>query len=210
MIDLLAMKRTYPVLGITGYSFLVIYLIVIRDFTFSIPWTFGFFAIAVSVAVSVATLMHVLKLPERFPKLESHHFACKAPEAERPLTHDEWKKKYEEWEEQKREYDSSRIRLRSIVHTPAEDGLNCVPVILVGINPVSAIVSGLVFGFLHLRTCTYLDCISKAVNYSLVCLIILPHGLLTVVAGHFLNDLIAWVAMKVIVKYASKGHSGTE
>lgn len=102
---------------------------------------------------------------------------------------------------EKKEYDISRFRIRHILIAPAEDGVICVPVILVGITAASAIVGGLIFGLLHLRTCTYLDCISKTAVYSLVCLFVLPHGLLTVVTGHFVNDMIAWLGMKAMLKY---------
>ena len=206
VIRLLAMKWTYPALRVVGYGFLATYLIVFRDFTFSIPWVFGY----VAIAVSVATLMVVLKLPERFPTLERYHFARKAPNAEQPRTHEEWKKKHEEWDKKRWDYHVARFRLGIIVHTPHEDGLICVPVLLAGINPLSAIIGGLVFGFFHLKGYTYLDCMTKAITYSLVCLIVLPHGLLTVVAGHFLIDVFAWLGLQAIVKLKAKKELGKQ
>ncbi len=194
------MSRADGYLRVVGYGFLVTYLIVFRDFTFSIPWAFSYLAIA----VTVATLMAVLKLPERFPRLERYHFARKMPDAERPQTQEEWKKKREELEQKYQEFYVSNFRLRLIVHTPHEDGMICVPILLAGINPISAIIGGLVFGFFHLKGYTYLSCITKAVIYSLVCLIVLPHGLLTVVAGHYITDLTAWGGLHTIVRLKAK------
>jgi hypothetical protein len=176
----------------------VAYLVVFRDGTFSIPWTFGFLA----CAASVAAVAWLLNAPARFPRLDRHLFYSGARTTPPPLTHEEWLKQYAEWEQEIFEYNISRVQLRSIVFTPAEDGLICVPLLLVGLNPISAIGGGIVFGILHLRGCTYLDCIFKTAIYSLVCLFVLPHGLLTVVVGHFVNDFVGWVALKAMLKFA--------
>lgn len=90
-------EKTYPMLRIVGYVLLVSYLIITRDFGFSIAWVFTFFAIAVSVTTPI-----VLILPRIFPRLERHHFADKVPNPAAPLTHEEWQKQYDEWVQKKK------------------------------------------------------------------------------------------------------------
>ena len=96
MIGFLANKKTYPVLGILGYGLLALYLIIDRDFSFSIAWSFGYLAILYLVIIPAIA---IFKLETRFPKLNRYHFARKTPDAEKPQTHDEWKKKYAEWKQ---------------------------------------------------------------------------------------------------------------
>lgn len=122
----------------------------------------------------------------------------KARDETKPLSNNEWVIK-------QAQYFESGFQKKAILLTPSEDGLICVPVILAGINPVSVVLGGLTFGFLHLGRFTYLDCIGKGVIYSLVCLLILPHGLLTVIAGHFGMDLLALASLKVIKSKALGG-----
>jgi hypothetical protein len=69
---------------------------------------------------------------------------------------------------------------------------------MAGINPVSAAVAGCVFGCLHLGSYMYSECVGKAIIYFATCLLVLPHGLLTVVAGHFAMDVVGLIAMLAI------------
>lgn len=200
VISLLRRKYSLSVLRVAGGGLLVSYLVVSRDWTFSIPWTFGFLACAAAVVAAVS----LLKVEERFPGLNRYLFARKRTTTSTPLTHEEWQKQYAEWQQKYIEHDLSRVKLQHLVFTLTEDGLICVPVLLIGIGPVSAITGGVVFGVLHLMSRTYLDGIVKAAIYSLVCLFVLPHGLLTVVAGHFLNDVVAWIALRPMLKSATK------
>ena len=196
MIRLLAKKSTYWFLRLVGFGFLVGYLLVTRDFAFSVKWVFGYFAI---VALVAWVIVVVLDAPKRLPKLDRYHFfQMKARDQTKPLSEKEWVLK-------QAEYFESGFQKNAILLTPLEDGLICVPVILAGIGPISAMLGGLVFGFLHLGRFTYLDCIGKTIIYGLVCLFILPHGLLTVVAGHFGVDLLSLVALKVIKAKALGG-----
>jgi len=54
------------------------------------------------------------------------------------------------------------------------------------------------FGISHIGGRTLLDCCLKVVVYGLVCLLVRPHGLLTVVAGHLVNNMIGLAAFKVL------------
>lgn len=191
MIGLLAQKSTYLFLRGAGFSLLVGYLAISRDFSFSLVWVFGYFAI---VAFVSWLMIVALNAPKRFPKLDRYHvFDTGVKGKEKPSSENEWVFK-------QAKYLEAGFRNKAILLTPSEDALICVPVIMAGIGPISAVLGGFVFGVLHLGRFTYLDCIGKAVIYSLVCLLVLPHGLLTVVAGHFGMDLLALVALKVTLK----------
>ncbi len=144
----------------------------------------------------------VLGLPKRLPKLDRYHFAHGSAGTEsKPLSESEWVLK-------QAEYTKSGFRNKAILFSPSEDGLVCVSVILAGISLASAILGGLIFGFLHLGRFTYLDCIGKAIIYGLVCFLVLPHGLLTVITGHFGMNLFAWMALKVTLKMVKSKAAG--
>jgi len=132
-----------------------------------------------------------LKLAERFPEMNRYRFiqVSKNDEA-RPLSE-------KEWGARRAEYLESSLRGMAIFLTPAEDGLICVPVLLVGVNMITAVLGGLAFGLLHLGRFTYLECVGKTVIYSLAILLILPQGLLTLIAGHFTVDIIGLLILKI-------------
>ncbi|MHC4251507.1 MAG: hypothetical protein ACYS9X_20505 [Planctomycetota bacterium] len=81
--------------------------------------------------------------------------------------------------------------LVDLLLTPGEDGLFLVPLLVAGANAVSAAVVAVLFAAAHLRIFKPRECIAKALAYYLICLVVLPHGLLTVVAGHVLVDGLA-------------------
>lgn len=191
MIKLLALKSTYLFLRVVGFSLLIGYLAISHDFSFSIAWVFGYFAILAFISWMVIV---VLNAPKRFPELNRYHF-FNTGEKNKEETPSE-----NEWVLKQAKYFEAGFRNNAILLTPAEDALICVPVIMVGIGPMSAVLGGFVFGVLHLGRFTYLDCIGKAIIYSLVCLLVLPHGLLTVIAGHFGMDLLALAALKATLK----------
>jgi hypothetical protein len=95
------------------------------------------------------------------------------------------------------EYLSALFRGTAILSSPAEDGLICVPVLLLGISPVSALMGGFAFGLLHIGRFTYLECIGKGVTYTLLCYFLLPYGVLTVVIGHLIMNGVTFVALQV-------------
>jgi hypothetical protein len=149
-------------------------------------WSLAVPAIAFSIAWPLGT-----GVLDRFPKL-NRYLLYPAPEQpmEPALSRDEWALR-------QAQYLQSMFRGTAILSAPAEDGLICVPVLLVGIGPLSALGGGIAFAFLHLARFTYLECIAKGVSYALVCFLVLPHGLLTVVLGHLILDGLAFVAILV-------------
>lgn len=190
MIRLLAKDSTFWVLRTVGFVFLTTFLFLFDDYEFSIFGAIGYFAIAVLVPY----LMVGSKLSDHFPKLNRYYFfpANKTDEDE-PLSD-------EEWAVRQATYLEAGFRGKEVLFTPSEDGLICVPILLVGINPFTAFLGGLTFGFLHLGRFTYFECIGKAVIYGLVCYLILPLGLLTLVAGHLITDLVGVIFLKLIKK----------
>lgn len=173
---------------VIGFGLLAAYLAWSRDFSFSPLWASGMVVGAIFLGGVVASL----RLHERFPELDCYALARRSnsPSAGAPLSGDQWLA-------QKTQFTISGMQGTAILGTPGEDGFICVPVLLAGINPISAIVGGLVFGFLHLARWTYLDSIVKAILYAFVCLFVLPHGLLTVVVGHIAIDVIVLKVLKL-------------
>lgn len=73
-----------------------------------------------------------------------------------------------------------------------EDGLCFVPLLLAGVNPVTAEVAAVAFGALHYPDFPLRQCVCKGIHVFLVALLILPYGLGTVVVGHILVLALAY------------------
>jgi MFS family permease len=174
-------------LGTLGWPLLAGYLVLTGDWRLSPVWALAFPAIS----FSVAWLFIGLKLFDRFPSLNRYLLYSETDET-RPtaVSNDDWALK-------QAHYLNSQFRAKAVLSTPAEDGLICVPVLLVGIGPFSAALGGVVFGFLHLGRFTYLECIGKSITYAAVCYFVLPHGVLTVVLGHVITNGIGFVVVQI-------------
>lgn len=172
---------------VLGFGLLAGYLWHSGDWRFSIPWTLAFPAISFAIGWAFVALGFF----ERFPRLNTYLlYPAKGRVTENVLTEDESALK-------QARYLVSGMRGGLILTAPAEDGFICVPALLAGITPVSALVAGIVFGCMHLARFTYLECVGKAIAYALVCYVVLPHGLLTVVVGHLLMDALGFAVLKV-------------
>ena len=174
-------------LGTLGWPLLLGYLLVTEDWRISLVWALAFPAIS----FAVVGLFIALKLFDRFPKLNGYLLYSDTDEM-RPtaLSHDDWALK-------QADYLNSGFRAQAVLSTPAEDGLICVPVLLVGVGPISAVLGGIVFGALHLERFTYLECIGKSITYAAVCYFVLPHGVLTVVLGHAILNGVAYLGLQI-------------
>lgn len=179
-------RRTYIALRILGFGLLGSYLVVTGDLGVSLIWALAFPAISVSVASAFVGL----KLFDLFPRLNDYLLYRNDGHKEASLSGDEWALR-------QAGYLGSGFRGKTVLISPAEDGLICVPVLLVGIGWLSAALGGIAFGFIHLGRFTYLECIGKSITYALVCYFVLPHGLLTVVLGHMITNGIAFIAVQV-------------
>ena len=188
LIRFIKSRWTYVAIRLIGLGLLVGYLTISSDWRFSFVWALIFAAIM----LSVAWLVVGLRLRRRFPKLD-RYFLYPATEgyASGPSSGDEWALK-------KANYLLNGFRGTAILSAPAEDGLICVPVLLVGISALSAPLGGVAFGLIHLGRFTYLECLAKGVTYTLACAFVLPHGLLTVVVGHLVIDGLAFVTLQAL------------
>jgi len=186
MINLLNKSIAYVVLRVAGFSLLAMYLLLWLDFSFS--WIGALAYVLISFGVSY--LMAALRIAERYPPLNRYNFVADK-DLQQSTSRDDWASK-------QAAYLESGLGGSRILLTPTEDALVCVPVLLLGINPLTALLGGALFGLLHLGRFTYLECIGKAVIYSLVCYFVLPYGLLTVVVGHFANDAVSLLILKLV------------
>ncbi len=185
MIQFLTSRWTYAVIRAVGFGFFVVYLVFTGDWRISALWAVAFPVIA----FSIAWLFVLLKLFDRLPKL--NRYLLYPPSKTEPRLSEN------EWTLAKANYLESGFRGKALLFTAAEDGLICVPILLIGIAAIPAACGGVVFGLLHLGRFTYLECIGKAITYTLVCYFVLPYGLVTVAVGHFIMDALGLAVIKV-------------
>jgi hypothetical protein len=187
VIQWLAKDFTYTAIRVVGLVLLFGFLFLSRAYAFSLVGALCY----VLISVLVSSLIVGLQLAERFPRLNRYHFSSAGRFGQTAVLSND------EWAVRKADYVESGLRGWQVLFTSSEDGLICVPVLLAGINPFTAVLGGLVFGLLHLGRFTYLECIGKAIIYGLACLLILPHGVLTVVVGHFSMDVFGLMLLKL-------------
>jgi hypothetical protein len=187
---------TYTLIRLVGFGLLGGYLFLTGDWRISVTWVLAFLIIALAVAI----LLVNLDLSRWFPTLDKYYLF---PNATVANSNNEWSLN------QARRFEGMMGRGRFLL-APAEDGLICVPVLLAGLGVASSALGGLVFGLLHLGRFTYLECIGKSFYYTLVCIFVLPHGLLTVALGHVLMDAAVLAGVKVAKRrLASESRSNT-
>jgi len=75
---------------------------------------------------------------------------------------------------------------------PGEDGFFFVPLILVGINPITAGVTSVVYAAIHYPEFPAKFCVAKVASLYLIATLILPQGIGSVVVGHLLLDVFAY------------------
>ena len=169
---------TWRVVHAAGFALLAAYLVLAGDWRISILWALAY----VGISLGIAWLFASLGLPARFPALDRMLLAPQGQAAGDMRSYVN--------------YLDAGLGSRAVLLTPAEDGLVCVPLLLAGINPFTALAAGAAFGALNVGRFTYLDCITKGVIYALICILVLPHGLLTVVLGHFAMNGLAFIALQ--------------
>ena len=180
-------KWTYIAIRVVGFTLLGTYLFLSDDWRVSPYGVLAFGAIAFSVSWLVVTL----KIADRFPKLNRYLLFPRNDQcAAHTLTENEWALA-------QANYLESGLRGATILASPSEDGMICVPILVAGLGPIASVVGGVAFALLHLGRFTYVECISKGIFYALVCFFVLPHGLLNVVLGHLFMNLLALIVIKV-------------
>ncbi|MCI0745325.1 MAG: sel1 repeat family protein [Verrucomicrobia subdivision 3 bacterium] len=85
-----------------------------------------------------------------------------------------------------------------LLFIPAEDGFFLLPLLYIGINPVSAAVAGLLFAAAHYPFYPWKYCVPKGIAYFLVALWVLPYGIWSVIIAHILLDLALFALVFVI------------
>lgn len=73
-----------------------------------------------------------------------------------------------------------------------EDGFFFVPILLLGINPVTAAITAILYAAFHYPEFPIKYCVVKAVLVFLIITLILPNGLGSVIVGHLVLDALAY------------------
>ncbi|HEU5074465.1 MAG TPA: hypothetical protein VFU02_09835 [Polyangiaceae bacterium] len=78
---------------------------------------------------------------------------------------------------------------RVLLGVPAEDGFFLVPLLYIGVTPLTALISGSLFALAHLPNYRFWSTVPKGISYFLVGLFLLPWvGIWPIVLGHVLLD----------------------
>lgn len=88
------------------------------------------------------------------------------------------------------------IRLALLI--PGEDGIFFVPLLWVGITPLTAGVAAAAFAAVHLPEYSIRACVPKFVFLFAVAMVVLPHGIGSIVVGHLLVDAIAFTTLNLL------------
>lgn len=76
-----------------------------------------------------------------------------------------------------------------LLQLPAEDGFFLLPLLYLGISPLSALIAALGFGFIHYPEKPARTCWVISIIIFFIALFVLPYGIWTVIAGHATLDL---------------------
>ena len=89
--------------------------------------------------------------------------------------------------------DAVRRPLRALLLLPGEDGLFFVPLLWVGITPISAACVSVAYAAVHYPQFPAKYCAAKSVFLFGIATTVLPHGLGSVIVGHLVGDAIAFL-----------------
>jgi hypothetical protein len=173
---------------VAGFALLAGYVLVADDWRFSVAWSF----VVPLIALGVAWGLVASKISDRVPKLNEYLLYP------RNTQNDEANVSAAELDLKWVQFTEKQLPRRLIPFAATEDGLICVPVLLVGVGPVSAVIGGIAFGLLHLARYSYFECLGKALYYSLAIYVVLPHGVLTVAAGHIATDVFGLIVLRLV------------
>ena len=84
---------------------------------------------------------------------------------------------------------------KTLVLLPGEDGLFFVPLLLLGINPTTALIFTGLYAFAHSGQYSARAVAGKVPGDYLVALLVLPHGLLNVILGHVIMDTAGFLVL---------------
>ncbi|OGV35353.1 MAG: hypothetical protein A2020_06435 [Lentisphaerae bacterium GWF2_45_14] len=72
---------------------------------------------------------------------------------------------------------------------PGEDGLFFLPLLYMGINPLTALGASLLFGFAHIGYKSRAACAATSAIAFMICVFVIPYGIINAVIGHLAVDL---------------------
>jgi hypothetical protein len=81
---------------------------------------------------------------------------------------------------------------------PAESAFFYVPLLYFGLNPINAAIAATMFGFMHYPQFLFRNCLYKVLVQYVLILLVLPHGILTMMAGHLLMDYVPLTLYKLL------------
>jgi hypothetical protein len=90
---------------------------------------------------------------------------------------------------------AAQVKRRPLIEAlllPGEDGLFLVPLLLVGIGPITAAIASVAYAAFHYPEFPVRHCVYKVVFLYLATTLILPNGLGSVIVGHLLMDAFAY------------------
>ena len=102
--------------------------------------------------------------------------------------------------------EARRRPLRVALLLPGEDGFFFVPLLWVGITPITAAIATAAFAALHYPQFPLRTCAVKFIFLFCIAIVVLPHGLGSVVVGHLLLDAMAiFIGGKLFVNTPAAG-----
>jgi len=87
--------------------------------------------------------------------------------------------------------------LRLALLLPGEDGIFFVPLLWAGITPLTAGIGAAAFAAVHYPEFSIRSCVPKFVSLFCVAMVVLPHGIGSVVVGHLLVDTAAYTVLRL-------------
>jgi hypothetical protein len=91
-----------------------------------------------------------------------------------------------------------------------EDGVFFLPLLYIGISPVAALSASFAYAVMHYQLFPLWACGMKWLVCYIVAIWILPHGIMTVVVGHLINDGLLFVLTPHLQKLAKYVRSKVE
>lgn len=88
-----------------------------------------------------------------------------------------------------------RAPFREFVLIPGEDGLFFVPLLWIGITPVTAAITAALFAAVHYPLFSINECKTKFVFILCIAVWVLPHGLGSVIVAHLICDAIVFAIL---------------
>jgi len=164
---------------IVGILLVILHVIFSGDTAFS-PWNYIKYLFIITAASGLWILLNSLYCKIR-KSPESHDLA------------DEYERKAEV-----SLYDMYREVTRNpwqILLIPGEDGIFFLPLLYPGINPWTALLGAGLFALAHLGCKPLYACLGTFLMSYVLCLTILPYGILTFIAGHLTVDIVIFILL---------------